>query len=122
MIDSGASHHLTGQLDCLTETRECAPLVVRVADGRTVVAKQKGTLKINTLVDSGDGGCAVREFELKNVYYVPNFAKTLLSVSSLIHAGHEIAFAETGCSGCITRNGAIEWFAWRATRTECTRS
>jgi hypothetical protein len=98
LIDSGASHHLTGQLDALTDVSACAPLVVRVADGRTAVAREKGTVRINALVDNGSGGCAVREFKLKNVYHVPNFAKTLLSVSTLIHAGHEVAFAATGCT------------------------
>jgi hypothetical protein len=40
----------------------------------------------------------VREFKLENVYHVPNFAKTLLSVSTLVRAGHDIMFTATGCT------------------------
>ncbi|KAE9026240.1 hypothetical protein PR001_g12239 [Phytophthora rubi] len=84
--------------DNLTDVRDSKPLVVRVADGRTVVARRRGKLKIEALVDDGAGACIIRAFELENVYFVPNFAKTLLSVSTLIHAGHEVVFTPAGCT------------------------
>jgi hypothetical protein len=97
-LDSGASHHLTGQLDSLTDTEETKPLIIRVADGRTVEARTKGRMTIKAVVDDGAGGCAVRDLNLDNVYYVPNFPKTLLSVSALVNDEHEIMFTSSGCT------------------------
>ncbi|OWZ20010.1 Zea mays Retrotransposon Opie-2 [Phytophthora megakarya] len=54
-----------------------------VADGRRVVARAKGRMKIHAIVDDGKGGSSTREFVLENVYHVPNFLKTLLSISTL---------------------------------------
>jgi hypothetical protein len=72
--------------------------VIRVADGCTVQAKVKGKMTIKAVVDSGRGRCSVREHTLNNVYYVPNFAKTLVSVSTLVHAGHEVNINSVGCT------------------------
>ncbi|KAE9287254.1 hypothetical protein PF008_g26460 [Phytophthora fragariae] len=98
LLDSGASHHLTGQLNSLTNTKKTKSLVIRVADGRTVVAQLKGKMTIKAVVDDGAGSCVVQDFNLENVYYVPNFSKTLVSVSTLIHSNHEIVFTASGCT------------------------
>ncbi|GMF44008.1 unnamed protein product [Phytophthora fragariaefolia] len=93
LLDSGASHRLIGQFDELKNKRECRPLVVRVADGHTVVATVVGDLKID-----GKGACVGRDFVLENVYFVRDFSRTLMSISTLIRTGHEIVFTPEGCS------------------------
>jgi hypothetical protein len=69
-------------------------------------------MKIKALVDNGNGGVTTRDLVIENVYYVPNFPKTLLSVSTLIPDGHAVEFNRVGCTvfsgnrkgvGCIAR-------------------
>ncbi|KAJ0392789.1 hypothetical protein ATCC90586_004500 [Pythium insidiosum] len=58
----------------------------------------KGRMKIKALVDDGTGRVIERDVVLDNVYYVPNFPKTLLSVSALVAAGHPVEFTQRGCT------------------------
>ncbi|GMF42828.1 unnamed protein product [Phytophthora fragariaefolia] len=111
LLGSGASHHLTGQFDELKNKRECRPLVVRVADGHTVVATVVGDLKIEALVNDGKGACVVRDFVLENVYFVRNFPRTLMSISPLIRTGREIVFTPEGCSVCRGRHRKVACIA-----------
>ncbi|KAJ0398173.1 hypothetical protein P43SY_000542 [Pythium insidiosum] len=55
-------------------------------------------MKIKALVDDGTGCVVQRDMVLDNVYYVPNFPKTLLSVSALVDAGHPVEFTQRGCT------------------------
>jgi hypothetical protein len=57
-----------------------------------------GGFRIMALVDDGNGRCVSREFKLEIVYYVPKFSRTLLSVSTLIHTGHDVDFTRTSCT------------------------
>ncbi|KAE8960456.1 hypothetical protein PR001_g30380, partial [Phytophthora rubi] len=118
-----------GQLNNLTNTKKTKPLVIRVADGRTVVAQLKGKMTIKAVVDDGAGSCVVQDFNLENVYYVPNFSKTLVSVSTLIHSNHEIVFTASGCTvfrgsrrrvACVARdvNGVYPMVTEEQARTD----
>uniref|UniRef100_H3H5S1 Integrase catalytic domain-containing protein n=1 Tax=Phytophthora ramorum TaxID=164328 RepID=H3H5S1_PHYRM len=114
--DCGGAGHTAAFCPRQPDGRERQQAARRQSRGwRTVVARRRGKLKIEALVDDGAGACITRAFELENVYFVPNFAKTLLSVSTLIHAGHEVVFTPAGCTvyqpkrrgrvACIARDG-----------------
>lgn len=91
-MDSGASHHLTNRIEDLTVTSNSQMLTVQVADGRTVVSRAKGRLRIRALVDDGKGNTIQRDYQLDNVYYVPELRNTLISVSKLVQAHQEVVF------------------------------
>ncbi|KAJ0392372.1 hypothetical protein ATCC90586_010730 [Pythium insidiosum] len=91
---------------------EDATLAVKVADGRTLVARAKGRLRVRALLDNGNGIGARKDFVVDNVYYVPNLPNTLLSVSQLALRGHRIDISANCCTvfhgsrrrvGCIAR-------------------
>lgn len=118
-MDSGASHHLTGQLEGLFITNNHQTLPVKVADGRTVVAKAKGRLNVQAMVDDGRGNSIRRDFVVDNVYYVPGFQSTLLSVSTLVKAGHSVDFPSL--AALCTTVTAVELVVWLAYSTVCIR-
>ena len=72
IIDSGASHHMTGSLDLLLDVHNVKPCVVGLPNGDQTMATKEGTAKL--------GGC----LHLTNVLYVPKLNYNLLSVGKLL--------------------------------------
>lgn len=72
ILDTGASHHMTGELGLLTDTVDIVYCPVSFADGSQVKASKSGLLR---LLDT---------LTLKNVLFVPNLNCTLLSVAKLL--------------------------------------
>lgn len=97
-MDSGASHHLTGRRQDLETIQANQALVIRVADGRSVVATERGRLKVKAIVDDGKGEACTRDFMINDVYFVENFPKTLLSISTLLDSGYLVDFTRNGCT------------------------
>ncbi|XP_056848842.1 uncharacterized protein LOC130498986 [Raphanus sativus] len=80
IIDSGASHHMTGDAGQLVNVRKTPPCVVGFADGGTSTSVQMGDLILTDHIS------------LKDVLFVPNLDCTLISDRSsktLIGAGEE---------------------------------
>ena len=73
LLDTGASNHMTGDINLLTKLIDVSPCPVGLPDGRNTIADKEGT------VNFGKG------LALNNVLYVPNLACNLISVSQLIH-------------------------------------
>ena len=82
IIDTGASHHMTGDITLLTEVRSMIPCPVSFADGSCVMATKSGSLKLS------------EKLTLLNVLYVQNLNCTLLSVAKLLR--------QTGCLAMFT--------------------
>lgn len=97
-MDSGASNHLTNRIEDLYVTRNDQMLTVQVADGRTVVARAKGRLRVRALIDDGKGNTIERDHTIDNVYYVPEPRRTLPSASKLIDTGHDVRFTSNCCT------------------------
>ncbi|GJY92006.1 retrovirus-related pol polyprotein from transposon TNT 1-94 [Tanacetum coccineum] len=86
IIDSGASHHMTGMIEELFNLKEIVQCSVELPDGNIVVAKKKGDVRF----DNG--------FILKIVLYVPGLTCNLLSVLQLLDEGNcIIQFASNIC-------------------------
>ncbi|RHY71885.1 hypothetical protein DYB38_014009, partial [Aphanomyces astaci] len=75
IIDSGATAHMTGDIDLLHSVVACTR-GVRIADGHPIPVTAMGDLKIK----SEETG---RTATFKNVLYVPTLKKTLVSISRI---------------------------------------
>ncbi|XP_021756883.1 uncharacterized protein LOC110721955 [Chenopodium quinoa] len=71
IIDTGCSHHVTGNLSCLTDVREVSPCNVGLLDGQNVIAMKEGVVKLT------------EKITLSNVLFVPKLNCNLISVSQL---------------------------------------
>ncbi|KAE8666831.1 1-aminocyclopropane-1-carboxylate [Hibiscus syriacus] len=87
IIDSGASDHMTGNIDLLEEYSESSlPTSIKIAYGSLTTVKGSGSVTLN------------KNLLLHNVLYVPRLACNLLSVSKLIKdSGCNVVFGTGGC-------------------------
>ena len=72
IIDSGASHHMTGSLACMTDLKELLGCAVGLPDGNQTMALKEGLVRLG------------EHIKLKNAFYVPNLNCNLISVSQLL--------------------------------------
>lgn len=66
IMDTGASHHLTGRFDILMDVRDIAPVVIVLADGREKISEKEGTVRLGS------------NLLLKSVFYVEDFHSDLI--------------------------------------------
>lgn len=72
IIDTGASHHLTGNLGLLFDTKDIVHCPIELPNGDLTMATKRGRMCI--------GGSVI----ISAVYYVPKLTNTLLSVARLL--------------------------------------
>lgn len=78
LIDSGASHHMTGCLDVFSTIRNNTPSLVGLPDGLQTNAVKEGSVSL------------AHRFTLRNVLYVPNFAVNLIFVIFVAWLIHDV--------------------------------
>ena len=84
-IDSGASNHMTGQNKTLSRLEENnSPYKVSLGDDYQYPIKDIGEESYN--IDSGT------PMKMKEVLYVPDLKKNLLSISTLDKKGYRVSF------------------------------
>ena len=83
-LDSGASTHVTGNRDLLTEIRRGPNSRITTANGRTLPVTAQGALTL-----SGN--------KISEVLYVPGLCKNLLSVGKFADTGHYTLFGPRHC-------------------------
>lgn len=72
ILDTGATHHMTGCLEIMEDTRDITPIPVLLPAGSEAMASKQGTIKLtNTL-------------HIRNVYYVAGFHTNLISFGQLV--------------------------------------
>lgn len=71
IVDTGANHHVTGDVTSLFDMQDISDCPVGLPNGATVVATKEGSVRLSNKIT------------LKNVLYVPKFSCNLLSVSQL---------------------------------------
>nr|KYP32416.1 hypothetical protein KK1_046919 [Cajanus cajan] len=71
IIDTGASSHMTTNLSLLCGLRDVVGCLVRLPDGKQLMANKEGTVTL-------DGGLKV-----ETVLYVPTLSCNMLSISQL---------------------------------------
>ncbi|XP_048629110.1 uncharacterized protein LOC125600445 [Brassica napus] len=86
IVDIGASHHMTGLLDCLFDIHMVAPCLVGLPNGKLVMADQEGSVRLTDTL------------KLHSVLYVKELKCNLISVSQLIDELNCIVlFSKTCC-------------------------
>ncbi|KAG7558923.1 Ribonuclease H-like superfamily [Arabidopsis thaliana x Arabidopsis arenosa] len=86
LIDSGASHHMTGFIDLLTEIYDIPHSVVVLPNDKHTIATKQGTLILGT------------NMKLTHVLFVPDLSCTLISVARLLRELHCFAmFTDKVC-------------------------
>ncbi|RHY24458.1 hypothetical protein DYB32_008843, partial [Aphanomyces invadans] len=99
VMDSGASCHLTGDLNLLYDQEDCARAVV-VADGRKIRITKKGKLKVEG---------RRTDYVLSDVLYHPSLKNTLISIPRIMvdHVDDNAKVVFTG-SHCVLFMGGLE--------------
>ena len=102
IIDSGATQHMTYEWSRLVNYVEFKrPCKVNLGDDRTIFAFGKGTY--NLVADLGNG--STQNIALKEVLYLPDLKKNLLSVQTMTKLNASIQFDGTECK--IMRNSKL---------------
>ena len=94
IIDTGASHHMTGDYSILVDVIDIIPSPVTKPDGKASCATKCGTLLLSL------------SYKLHDVLFVPDFDCTLISVSKWLKQTSSIAlFTNTLCflKDCFSR-------------------
>ena len=108
IIDSGASQHMTFDRDALEDFVEFKNhAIINLSDNRQILAYGKGTYR--TIADLGDG---IQHIALKDVLFVPDLEKNLLSVRAMTKLGAFVNFEGDQCriirSSKILATGKIQ--------------
>ena len=95
IIDSGCTNHMCNKKDIFFNYNELSnPVSVQVGDGKTVRGIGKGNVWLDLkLPYSGPKKCI-----LQDVYYVPDLAYNLVSVSQLAEKGKDTIFRAKYCT------------------------
>ncbi|KAG7578844.1 Zinc finger CCHC-type [Arabidopsis thaliana x Arabidopsis arenosa] len=72
ILDTGATHHMTGRPDLLENTRDIAPVSVLLPTGADAIATKQGTVRLTS------------QLSIINVYLVPGFHINLISFGQLV--------------------------------------
>ena len=101
IIDSGATQHMTFVRENLSEYVEFKqPSSVNLGDNRSILAYGKGVCR---LVADLDG--RTQNVSLRDVLYVPDLEKNLLSVRAMVKLGANVMFTGDKCE--VTRNSKL---------------
>lgn len=76
ILDTGASHHMTGNLELLSDMRSMSPVLIILADGNKRVAVSEGTVRLGS------------HLILKSVFYVKELESDLISVGQMMDENH----------------------------------
>ena len=101
IIDSGATQHMSFERNRLSEYVEFKqPCVVNLGDSRTILAYGKGIYHITADVDGH-----AQPISLREVLYLPDLDKNLLSVRAMVKLGATIMFEDGVCK--VSRNAKL---------------
>jgi hypothetical protein len=92
---------MTFRKDWLEKYESLEGLQVTIADGRDVVAKGKGNIRIESLVDG-----KWTPGMIYGALYVPEFGRNLLSVKEMTRHGLTVSFSKTGA--LIKKKGTVK--------------
>ena len=91
ICDSGATSHMTGDLNSMIRVTNVSPRNVVMADGRTIQATKSGSMRIQ-----GTNGETI---EITDVLYVPGLRDGLFSVGSACDTiADEVILTKTNCN------------------------
>ncbi|KAJ6623284.1 hypothetical protein B0H10DRAFT_1786698 [Mycena sp. CBHHK59/15] len=95
IIDSSTTCHFSPDRENFTNFLEIPPIPIHAADSCTFSAIGKGDYKTQFPMGAKQKPTRV---VLQNTYYAPNMAFTLISVSTLNHAGYSLHIKDASCA------------------------
>ena len=88
IIDSGATQHMTFEQNNLEDYIEFKqPFVVNLGDNRSIFSYGEGTYHIKAVVNG-----KLQKIALRDVLYLPELDKNLLSVRAMVKLGAVVSF------------------------------
>ncbi|RDB30865.1 hypothetical protein Hypma_006011 [Hypsizygus marmoreus] len=102
IINCGASSHFSPSHKKFLNYQKISPEPIRAADGCTFSAIRKGDLRVQLPMKNGEKSTPIL---LKKVYYAPQMAFILVSISCLDHAGCSLYIED---EICITRSPKLQ--------------
>jgi hypothetical protein len=95
IIDSRATQHMTLEQDALVDYVEFKqPSVVNLGDNRSILAYSKITYHINAVVDDHIQNISLPYCPIRDILYLPDLDKNLLSVHAMIKLGAVVSFED----------------------------
>lgn len=76
ILDTGASHHMTGKLESLSYLRDMPPIFVILADGIQRIAVKEGTV------------CLCSNLIMRSVFYIAKMKSDLIAIGQLMDENH----------------------------------
>ena len=101
MVESGASHHMTGDAAFLTGLQPCTPVQVSLADGRKSKARTSGTASLTV-----NGPTGTLNLDLGDMLMVPGLAVPIFSVWQAPSHGLAVEFDNNHVN--IKANGQVQ--------------
>lgn len=101
MVESGASHHMTGDAASLTGLQLCTPVQVSLVDGRKSKARTSGTASLTV-----NGPTGTLNLDLGDMLMVPGLAVPLFSVWQASSHGFAVEFDNNHVN--IKANGQVQ--------------
>lgn len=106
-LDSGATRHMTRDLELLQDVRRENGIVV-AANKETMKIEACGTATLHPVCQDSDDGISVHD-----VQYIPDLSTNLLSVVEIVKKGYKVVFQSSGCEifnmeGKLVATGIIE--------------
>ncbi|DAZ98757.1 TPA: hypothetical protein N0F65_003813 [Lagenidium giganteum] len=90
LLDSGASSHMTPELNDFSDYQVLQkPIEIVIADGATMKAVGKGTVRFRCKSD--------KPVTIMDVLHIPSLDRRLLSLSKVTTRGMEVRFGQTHC-------------------------
>lgn len=91
-IDSGASSHLTVNIDWLSNRRQVDNASITVANNHNLPIECSGEIEMRSCIEG-----ETKSIIVYDVMCVPQLTTNLLSVSQLVRRGNTVLFDENGC-------------------------
>ena len=103
-LDSGASHHMTGDLSMLKNTKASITMPITIANGSRHIASMTGvaTLRVENQMRSGE----IVNVPIEGVLYVRGLKKNLISVRQLASQGINVTLDKNG-GECLAESGEL---------------
>lgn len=104
VIDSGASDHMVRKAEWLKRRKNIRPRPILLGNGKTVLAKESGTLVLNATISDKEE-VYIYKLCLQEVLLVPELHTNLLSCPALYREDFQVYFGRGKCSA--TKDGIL---------------
>ena len=102
VIDSGSTRHICNNKQLFSTLSKCDMAIIEVANKQFIQGRQSGTISLRV-----NAGNSIQDIEIRDVLYIPNIAKNLLSVKMLAIQGLNTLFTRDNCVITSSDNNTV---------------